>query len=94
MDGERRDLILRVADGVPKAFPYLHQLDTLVHAKKFYRFLIASGITGHTFVEYYEKKFKLSFKAFTEWMIQAIEKNRDKRPAFFGRDVMWHPPKN
>lgn len=87
MTPRRRELIFKLADGNMDALRYIHQFERLVHAETFYKYLIDNHITGKTFVEYYEKKFQFSFKAFTEWLIQAIEKNREQRPAFFGRDI-------
>ena len=72
----RRGLLMKIADDKPKAWPYLHQFDRLVQAEKFYLWLIRNGITGDLFVEYYEKKFQFSFKAFVEYIMARIKMER------------------
>jgi hypothetical protein len=76
MSPERRNLILMIADGNPKALPYLYEFDKLVFAEKFYTWLILNRITGNTFVEYWEKKFQYSFKAFTEFILKHLKEDR------------------
>jgi len=52
----RKHLILSIADGDMRAFPLLHQIDTMFKRREeVYHWLIGQEITGKKFVEYYQE---------------------------------------
>lgn len=54
MNERRKVLILSIADGDMRAFPLLHQIDTMFKRREeVYHWLVGQKITGKKFVEFY-----------------------------------------
>ena len=85
MEYERRCLIMQVADDNARAFKYLYQFDRLVHAKHFYRWLIANKVTGQVFVDHYEKVFKFSFLSFVKYILSKMNHHPE---IYYGKDYV------
>lgn len=86
MTPQRRELILRIADGKNSAFPVLHQLDGFVHADRMFTWLIRNNIVGNTFLEYYVQKFRCSWLSFGKWIVMKINKEAEVTRVIAGKD--------
>ena len=86
MESKRRDLILQVADGDPRTFPILYQLDRFVHADKMFAWMLANGIKGKYLVEVVSENFKHSWLTFGKWVVMRVNKDTQLRSVIAGKD--------
>lgn len=86
MNGNRRELILRVADGNPETLPILYHFDRFRYAEKILKFFIQNNITGQNFIDVYQNQFKLSWLSMGKWAVMRINKEKTTKAIIGGKD--------
>lgn len=88
MNDRKRNLILQVIDGDVRVIQSkaTYHLDRFVHSERMFEYLVKEKITGAKFHEMYLNVFKGSWLTMGKWIISKIQKEKELKPVFVGKD--------
>lgn len=79
------ELIKRLADDNPQAFPFIHSLEKLARRDEVYQYLIKNQITGARFVSFCLER-KCSMLSIAKFVLSKLDKEK-KTSLYWGKDL-------
>jgi hypothetical protein len=86
----RRQMMLRVADGVRENLSHVYHLDRLTRCDEILAFMLREKITGQKFAGKVKNEHGGSLLDFVKWVVQKLNRDLEKRPIIAGRDFRIH----
>ena len=87
MDWRHRLVMLEIADGNMKVLPYLHQIYNMTRCDEAFAWLLKNKLRGQRFLDFVRMECDNSLLKLVAVLLKKIEKEKDLRPVFAGKDI-------